>query len=224
MKKSFSFVVFGVSFFISGSCYSQVVEFNRLASTVLRAPLPVSPNGFSYKLPSYCHTSTKPWSAVPSIRFDADDDKGTTPTCSRKYPKHLGTDYVAPAGTAVYAIADGVIKRSGYFTTDERQQLIGDAYIVVESGSSDRWTTTYGHLTYRSVSSGSVKKGDIIGYLFNFRYAGDVPHLHLAIHKGKYDGTSAAVRGFSCGTDSGYLSNRYGFVSPELMKYETFYY
>lgn len=206
---------------------AQTVEFSNLTTTTFRAPLPVLPKGWAYVLPARSNTTPIDWKATPSISFGADDNKGTVASCAgKRYPKHLGADYVAPTGTQVRAIADGVVRRAGYFTTDDvTGKAIGDAYVVVESGSTDKWTATYGHLVYRSVVIGTaIKKGDTIGTLFKFTYAGDVPHLHLGIHKGKYDGTSAAVRGFACPADPTYVTMKYGFVSPELLRYQTYDY
>jgi murein DD-endopeptidase MepM/ murein hydrolase activator NlpD len=215
----------GLFSIVSVASIAQTVEFSQIYSATFRAPLGVRSNGFSYVQPAACNTTTKPWSAIPSIRFDTPDDKGTTPSCSGQYPMHLGTDYAGPAGGIVYAIADGYVKRSGYYTTTATGQILGDGYVVVESGSSNKWTATYGHLVYKSYTIGQfVKKGDPIGTLFNFTYAGDVPHLHLSIHKGLYDGTNTSVRGFACKTDPKYVLNRYDFISPEPMKFETYYY
>jgi murein DD-endopeptidase MepM/ murein hydrolase activator NlpD len=222
---------------LASSTHAEQVEFNQIARSTFVAPLAVTPVGTKY-FPTIIpvlwlpHAAAKPWGSgtffnmpIPSISFNADDDKGTTAYCAGKFPKHLGTDYAGPEGTPVYAIADGIIVRGGLFTTDSQNKVIGDAYLVVESGSNDRWTTTYGHLVNTPAAIGkTVKKGDLIGRLFNFRYAGDIPHLHLAIHKGRYDSTSSAVKGFACATEAQYKTNFYNFISPETLKYESKYY
>jgi murein DD-endopeptidase MepM/ murein hydrolase activator NlpD len=214
------------------SVHAQTIEFSQLSVASLGAPLPVAPFGTSYYpiLPPYVfHQTLKTWgtgtftgSVVPSIGFNADDDKGTSPICSGKYPKHLGTDYAAPAGTAVYAIADGTAVRVGTFTSS------GDQYVVMESGSSQKWTTLYGHLNTPNVSVGTkIIKGAFLATLFNYRDLGDIPHLHMGIRNGAYtttSGTSDSTRGFACASDPTYQLNKYKFVSPEVYKYLTPYY
>lgn len=209
------------------SAYAEVIEFDKIYTNTFAAPLPGTPNGLQYTPQTPWSTAiAKTWSPMPSIAFDKDDNKGTTPYCSGKYPKHLGTDWHAPKNTQVYAIADGTIVRSGYFTTDAKNKIIGDTYILVESGSKNRWTTTYGHLTSILPIGTKVYRGKpIIGAaLFNFNYEGDIPHIHLAIHKGAYNNTGAAVMGFSCSTEAQYKSNKYNFISPESLKYNSTYY
>lgn len=169
--------------------HAAIVEFNQLPSTNLSAPLPFASFGTAYYpiVPTY-HTTQKIWgygtptgTIIPSVYFSADDNVGVTAYCSGKYPKHLGTDYAAPAGTQVFAIADGKVRRIGGFTG------IGDSYVVVESGSTDKWTTLYGHLNAPSVGLGAtITKGMLVGTLYNYRELGDIPHLHLGIRKGVY--------------------------------------
>lgn len=213
---------------------AQTIEFSQLGVASLGAPLPVVSFGTTYAplFPPYVlHTLARPWgygsftgNIVPSIAFGVDDNKGISPSemCGASFPKHIGTDYAAAAGTPVYAIADGTVKRVGGFTGD------GDYYVVVESGSSQKWTTLYGHLSPSTVVLGKVlKKGDFIGTLFNYRSYGDIPHLHMGIRNGAYTTTgttSPSTRGFACATDPQYQTNKYNFVSPEQFNYFTLYY
>jgi Peptidase family M23 len=235
---------------------AQVIEFSQLASASLQAPLPVIPNGTSY-IGNPPYTKRSPlvlWgvtkAVVPSIRFDVYDDKGvqwedkcpsltSPPVRNSIFPKHLGTDYAGPAGTPVYAIADGVITRVNTFTDSN------DYYVVIESGSTNKWTTLYGHLnkppSYPSVLTPwidkfnrnlPVKKGDQIGVFFNYNAHGDIPHLHMGIRKGAYDSSTAvSAKGYVCEVspstlkpDATYYSNKYNFVSPEVYRYYTPYY
>jgi murein DD-endopeptidase MepM/ murein hydrolase activator NlpD len=112
--------------------------------------------------------------------------------------------------------------------------VVGDYYIVVESGSINKWTTLYGHLqkppSYPLFGIGNtslniaIKKGDQIGVLYNFTEASDIPHLHIGIRKGAYDGTGIANMGYVCATDTTYKNNKYNYVSPEINTYYTLYY
>jgi murein DD-endopeptidase MepM/ murein hydrolase activator NlpD len=187
---------------------AQTIEFSQLGAASLGAPLPVASFGTSYAplfTPYVLHTLARSWgygsftgNIIPSISFGVDDNKGTPvnssgiPTgCGGNFPKHLGTDYAAAAGTPVYAIADGIIRKANYFTTG-----LGDYHIVVESGNTDKWTTLYGHLNPTAdrgtALSKPVKKGELIGTLFNYRVGIDIPHLHMGIHKGAYVATGNA--------------------------------
>jgi murein DD-endopeptidase MepM/ murein hydrolase activator NlpD len=233
MKRIASSLVFACAVVSAGA---QTIEFSQLGAASLGAPLPVASFGTSYvpfNPPYNLHVISRPWgygtftgNIVPSIAFGVDDNLGTQRICAgNTFPKHLGTDYAAPAGTPVYAIADGVVRRVSVFTN------ANDYYVVVESGSSQKWTTLYGHLNQPSFANtidgkSVVKKGDKIGTLFNYRSDGDIPHLHMGIRNGAYVVVSPSdtTKGFACATDAGYQANKYGFVSPEQFKYFTLYY
>jgi hypothetical protein len=260
MKRIISAVLF-----VFAAEMAEATEFSDLKTAQLYAPLPVIPQGTSYigKPPYVKKSSFVLWGTsskasypvVPSIRFDAYDDKGvpaeekcpslsSPPVQGKIFPKHLGTDYAAPADTPVFAIADGIIRRVNTFSTklvNGKPKIVGDYYVVVESGSTDQWTTVYGHLnkppSYPLFGIGNtnltiaIKKGDQIGTLFNFNEDGDVPHLHMGIRKGRYDGTGSANQGYVCEVDKKtlkldavYRSNKYNFVSPESYRYYTPYY
>lgn len=219
---------------------AQTIEFSQLGVASLGVPLPVASFGTTYSpvLPPYVlHTLARQWgygtftgTIIPSISFGADDNKGISPSemCGSNFPKHIGTDYAGAAGTPVYAIADGTVKRVGGFTG------LGDYYVVVESGNSQKWTTLYGHLNqppFPSTTNGAttIKKGAMIGTLFNFRSYGDIPHLHMGIRNGAYmnvaySDKNSPTRGFACSTDPQYQANKYNFVSPEQFKYFTLFY
>ncbi len=215
---------------IASTASAVTVEFSQLPFVSLGAPLPYASFGTTYFpiVPTY-HTTLKSWgygtptgTIVPSIGFGVDDYPGTTKSCSGNYPKHLGTDYAAPSGTQVFAIADGFVRRSNAFTGT------GDYYVVVESGSTDKWTTLYGHLNPTSFGIGTnlniqVTKGALIGTLFNYHDFGDIPHLHMGIHKGAYNGTGEANMGYVC-PNTQYQLNKYNFVSPEPFNYYTPFY
>lgn len=239
MKRIISSVVLACAV-VATPVGAQTIEFSHLGVASLGAPLPVISFGTSYAplFPPYVlHTLARPWcygsftgNIVPSIPFGLDDNKGISPSemCGANFPKHIGTDYAAAAGTPVYAIADGTVKRVGGFTG------VGDYYVVVESGSSQKWTTLYGHLNpppFPTTTNGvtTIKKGALIGTLFNYRSYGDIPHLHMGIRNGAYmnvafSNSGSSTRGFACATDPQYQANKYNFVSPEQFKYFTLYY
>jgi murein DD-endopeptidase MepM/ murein hydrolase activator NlpD len=88
---------------------------------------------------------------------------------------HNGVDYAAAAGTPVYAVGDGVVRRAGS----------GDGYgNVVDIAHSRGYSSRYAHL--RSFATGirpgvRVKQGDVIGYVGMTGLA-TAPHLHYEFH------------------------------------------
>jgi murein DD-endopeptidase MepM/ murein hydrolase activator NlpD len=90
---------------------------------------------------------------------------------------HHGVDYVAPAGTPVMAIGDGVVTRKAY------QRGGGGNYITIRHNSV--YSTTYMHLRgyARGISPGVyVKQGDVIGYVGSTGLATG-PHLDFRFYK-----------------------------------------
>lgn len=94
---------------------------------------------------------------------------------------HRGTDFAAPNGTPIYAIAGGVISAAGPVTS------YGNCVQVSHGTASDgnRYDSLYAHMSRIAVSQGqTVQKGDVIGYVGN---TGDVYgvnggyHLHLEL-------------------------------------------
>lgn len=235
-----SLVVFSSS--ISTLVNAQTIERSQVLVANFNAPLPLSPLGTSYvplRVPPFGYIKnavSKPWgfdtflgTVAPSIPFGADDNKGAPKNCKNNtFNKHLGSDYAAPAGTTVYAIADGFVRRVNEYTDAH------DYYVVVESGSTDKWTTLYGHLNKPLFNIGKtlsypVKKGDIIGTLFDYRVSGDIPHLHLGIRLGPYvnvsvDDPNSSTRGYACAENANYQANQFMFISSEQLKYFTYYY
>lgn len=94
---------------------------------------------------------------------------------------HRGTDFAAPNGTPIYAIASGVVSAAGPVTS------YGNCVQVSHGTASDgnRYDSLYAHMSRIAVSQGQqVQKGDILGYVGN---TGDVfganggYHLHLEL-------------------------------------------
>lgn len=93
---------------------------------------------------------------------------------------HAGSDFAAPDGTPIYAVADGVVVRAGY--TDA-----GGGVIVIEhTVQGERVASMYVHMWSHGIH---VAEGDTVTA---GQHIGDVgssghstgPHLHLQIHPG----------------------------------------
>jgi hypothetical protein len=87
---------------------------------------------------------------------------------------HLGVDMAAPAGTKVYAVGDGAIKRvNPGFGGD------GNA-ISVEHSAADgsKFMALYGHLK-NNRTTGNVSSGEVLGEM-------NTDHTHFGIHPGGF--------------------------------------
>ena len=95
---------------------------------------------------------------------------------------HSGSDFAAPDGTPIYAVADGVVVRAGY--TDS-----GGGVIVIEhTVQGQRVASYYIHMWQDGiyVSEGeTVTAGQHIGDVGSSGHSTG-PHLHLEIHPGGY--------------------------------------
>lgn len=105
---------------------------------------------------------------------------------------HEGTDILAPLGTPVYSITDGIVTNYGWST-------LGGWRLMIKTANG--YSVYYAHLSKYAdnVAKGSVvKKGQMIGYVGNTGYGPEgtsgqfVPHLHVGI----YD-ASGAVNPFN---------------------------
>ncbi|OMP65823.1 peptidase M23 [Domibacillus epiphyticus] len=97
----------------------------------------------------------------------------------RSRGNHKGVDIANSVSVPIVAAADGVVSRSYYSDT------YGNAIFISHSINGQVYTTVYAHLSERVVNSGSVKKGQTIGYMGNTgRSSGQ--HLHFEIHKGPW--------------------------------------
>ena len=101
----------------------------------------------------------------------------------RKY--HAAEDYHLPAGTPVYAFADGEISFSG--------PMGGYGWLIIIDHPQANIYSLYGHLSPSRwlLKSGTVEKGDLIGYLGDPDENGGskknplVTHLHFGIRSGQ---------------------------------------
>lgn len=94
----------------------------------------------------------------------------------RRLRFHAGTDYAAPIGTPVRAVADGVVTRA------ERSWTAGN-YIAIRHDAAGGLETKYMHLNRRApgvVVGAWVRQGEIIGEVGKTgRVTG--PHLHFEV-------------------------------------------
>lgn len=98
------------------------------------------------------------------------------PVTKRRKAFHKGIDIAAPAGTPVYAAADGVVSGAGYFKNGYGN------LVVLKHG--DSIATYYGHLSVIGVSRGAgVRKGDLIGKVGSTGKSTG-PHLHFEVRRG----------------------------------------
>ncbi|HPD94367.1 MAG TPA: peptidoglycan DD-metalloendopeptidase family protein [Tenuifilaceae bacterium] len=94
----------------------------------------------------------------------------------RIYRPHTGVDYVAPAGTPVMAIGDGIVIAKGF-------NYAAGNYVKIKHNSV--YTTGYNHFSRfaKSLQVGArVKQGDVIGYVGKTGYATG-PHLDFRFWK-----------------------------------------
>ena len=94
---------------------------------------------------------------------------------------HRGTDFAAPGGTPIYAIADGVVSAA------RTMNSYGNC-VQVSHGTADdghRYDSLYAHMRSIAVAQGdAVHKGDLLGYVGNTGNvygAGGGYHLHLEL-------------------------------------------
>lgn len=92
----------------------------------------------------------------------------------RIYRPHHGLDYVAPAGTPVSAVGDGVVTFAKY------KGQYGNLIIIRHPNG---WETYYGHLSRfkKGIRSGvKVEQGQVIGYVGSTGMSTG-PHLHYEV-------------------------------------------
>lgn len=94
---------------------------------------------------------------------------------------HRGTDFAAPGGTPIYAVADGIVSAA------RTMNSYGNC-VQVSHGTADdghRYDSLYAHMSSITVAEGTaVQKGDLLGYVGNTGNvygAGGGYHLHLEL-------------------------------------------
>lgn len=106
---------------------------------------------------------------------------GFTSASGRLYASgsHNGTDFRAPVGTAILALADGTVAGNGDTDLTCSRRSFGKWILVKHDNGL---AATFGHLSVISVKAGDkVKRGDIIGYSGNTGYSTG-PHLHISVY------------------------------------------
>jgi len=131
------------------------------------------------------------------FRFPLDDpnsyrDEGSATFCTAgrskldaPYDYHAAEDYHQPAGTPVYAMADGKVSFSG--------PMGGYGWLIIIDHPQAKLYSLYGHLSPSRwhMDVGPVKKGELIAYLGDDYENGGSPeqplepHLHLGIRAGQ---------------------------------------
>ena len=106
---------------------------------------------------------------------------------------HRGTDFAAPGGTPIYAVADGVVSAA------RTMNSYGNC-VQVSHGTADdghRYDSLYAHMSSITVAEGTaVQKGVLLGYVGNTGNvygAGGGYHLHLEL---RVDGTRVNPLGY----------------------------
>ena len=105
------------------------------------------------------------------------------PESSRKY--HAAEDFFRPAGSPVYAMADGTISFSG--------PMGGYGWLIIVDHPQANLYSLYGHLSPSRdrMRRGTVEKGTLIAYLGDAHENGGSarqplePHLHLGVRAGQ---------------------------------------
>lgn len=88
---------------------------------------------------------------------------------------HAGLDFTAPAGTPIYATADGTVSDAGFNTGGYGNR------VVIQHGFG--YETLYGHMYRIKARIGQrVKRGEVIGYVGSTGKSTG-PHLHYEVHR-----------------------------------------
>jgi murein DD-endopeptidase MepM/ murein hydrolase activator NlpD len=114
------------------------------------------------------------------FRFPLRNFRLTSPYGIRQNPVtgrlrlHQGMDLAAPAGSGVYAAADGVVTETG-------DDPIYGLYIIIKHG--ENWASLYGHLQkIETVLRSEVRSGTLIGRVGSTGQSTG-PHLHFELRR-----------------------------------------
>ncbi|MDN4526154.1 murein hydrolase activator EnvC family protein [Fictibacillus fluitans] len=97
---------------------------------------------------------------------------------------HAGVDIAQAGKVPIYAAADGTVIRSDYSSS------YGNVIFVTHNINGQTWTTVYAHMRERVVQGGSVKRGQLIGYMGNTGHSFG-QHLHFELHKGPWNASKS---------------------------------
>ncbi len=87
---------------------------------------------------------------------------------------HQGVDMLASTGTPLVAVVSG--------TVQQKETSLGGHSLWLTGNNGNRYY--YAHLDAYEGSSGSVQRGDVVGYVGDTGNARGTPHLHFEIHPG----------------------------------------
>ena len=115
--------------------------------------------GFAWPIPGYTNLSS---------------DFGVGRWIYGKWDVHRGMDVPAPAGTPIYAAADGVVSTNNHWTYG----------ISVKISHGSGLATIYGHMSARAVNDGDyVTQGQLIGYVGSTgNSTGNHLHFETTLH------------------------------------------
>lgn len=85
--------------------------------------------------------------------------------------RHQGVDMVAPVGTLLVAVADGIV--------EQRTNVLGGITVTLTGDNGNRYY--YAHLAGWEGEPGRVAQGQVIGYVGDTGNATGIPHLHFEI-------------------------------------------
>ncbi|MGB0112011.1 MAG: peptidoglycan DD-metalloendopeptidase family protein [Ilumatobacteraceae bacterium] len=88
--------------------------------------------------------------------------------------RHEGVDMLAPAGTPIYAVVNGLV--------NFKQNKLGGNAVSLTGDNGNRYY--YAHLSAYEGASRRVVQGELIGYNGDTGNATGIPHLHFEIHPG----------------------------------------
>ncbi len=121
---------------------------------------------------------------------------GNTGFTKLGYTFHNGVDIAAPAGTPIYAAADGVV-----YATGRGQAAFGNWVVIKHTagGKLDRdIMTLYGHMISFGVTPGrAIKQGDLVGYEGNTGNTSRLlygPERGYHLHFGVYDADGFGIK------------------------------
>jgi murein DD-endopeptidase MepM/ murein hydrolase activator NlpD len=170
---------------------AAALQHARIASAAGGAPAAASPTSRTSARPRRTPATPRPTPVAsaadlealaarlrPPITGLAPGAIGDTFADARGGHRHEATDIVAPRGTPVVAVDDGVIAR--LFTS------VPGGLTVYELSADGAWTYYYAHLDHypEGLREGAlVRTGDVLGYVGTTGNAGPTAHLHFAILK-----------------------------------------
>jgi len=187
LKKRIIFILIFSVFFIS--CSSSVKAISTQTAETPESCPPYIPGDLS-GAPAFTRDNLLPF-RFPLDEFGNDEAPFFTNFCAssdgpesaRKY--HAAEDFLRPAGTPVYAMADGNISFSG--------PMDGYGWLIIIDHPQANIYSLYGHLSPSRwrIRSGTVDKGELISYLGDSNENGGSverplePHLHFGIRSGQ---------------------------------------